>query len=433
MKNYILLPFITALSMILFTACGDSPDLNSETSAADTTAAEASTVSISETAFVTPETTTTVETTSEAASETTTETVPETTAAAETEKPEESPRPEPVLPPDTISIDTRSFYDKNVWYNTYIYVPDENNICVLYEFESSENSDGHAEMRIFDSYTGEEKAHITLPESSVDNYYVRYGKAYGDDVLCMIYGCNYDRYLYEYDIDIETTVFKDYTFKTNEYYRMLYSLGRGMAAVGDHRIRTSSFGNIFDADTDEIILNGIFEGFNSKRDRSYSFEFAIDENRFVYSVWGYEWKWCIGIYDFTTGKAQDIPDTYDAEPIGVYNGKIYFYYCAHDGMTDNKLYTVDINTLEITELYEFDEYYEYISDLIFLQDTGYFLTQSYSNDTTRTLRLNDLNSGDVVKEYKFENIYDYAYIPELIGNRAAVMGTSKGIIYIFSL
>ncbi|MCH5193656.1 MAG: hypothetical protein J1F11_06820 [Oscillospiraceae bacterium] len=430
MKNYIFLPIITALSIMTFTACGDSSDLNAETSAADTTAAEAATVSISETTSVTPETTA-----AEMISETTSETVPETTAPAETEKTEESEsaRPEPVLPSGTISIDIRSFYDEDAQYSTDVYIPDENNICVLYEFESTGNSNSHAEMRIFDSYSGEEKAHITLPESSVDNYYVRYGKAYGDDVLCMIYGCNYDKYSYEYDIDIETTVFKDYTFKTNDYHWMLYSLGRGMAAVGDHRIRTSSFGNIYDEDSDEIILNGIFDGYESKRNKRYSFEFAIDENRFLYSVWGYEWIWCIGIYDYTTGKAQDIPDTYDAVPIGVYKGKIYFYYCAHDGMTDNKLYTADINTLEITELYEFDEYYEYISDLIFLQDTGYFLTQSYSNDTTRTLRLNDLNSGDVVKEYKFENIYGYTYSPKLIGNRAVLIEASNGILYILNL
>ena len=427
MKNYIILSLITALSIMTFTACGNSSDINSETSAADTTATEASTVSISETTSIAPKTTA-----SETISETTSETVPETEVLTETEKPEESARPEPVLPPDTISIDTRSFYDEDAQYSTDVYIPDENNICVLYKFKPTENISGHAEMRIFDPYSGEEKACITIPESRADNYFVRYGKAYGDDVLCTIYGTSYIEYINDYTIQQEIKVYKDHSYEPTNEYAYLHLGGHGMTIVGDHKISISAFSNFYDADSGEIILNSIFEGFDSKNSKRYSFDFAIDENRFIYSVWGYEWKCCIGIYDFTTGTAQDIPNTYDAHPVGIYNGKIYSYYCSHDGFTDNKLYATDINTLESTELYEFSDDYGYYDDILILKDTGYFL-KSHPDNTTLTISLNDLNSGDVVKEYKFENIYGYTYRPQLIGNRAAAIETTQSTIYILNL
>lgn len=105
--------------------------------------------------------------------------------------------------------------------------------------------------------------------------------------------------------------------------------------------------DIVDTDSGEVIVPG-----STKEGDEYGFytqwnayNFDIDENRFVYSIGGYESLPGYGIYDFSTGTATTVPESRDLIPIGCHNGKIYSVKGAWDGW-GTELYVTDLETLE---------------------------------------------------------------------------------------
>ena len=96
----------------------------------------------------------------------------------------------------------------------------------------------------------------------------------------------------------------------------------------------------------EVIVPGHLDkseyGFGT---RTQIYMFPIDENRFVYRTAGFEATPGFGIYDFTTGTANFVPDSEYRFPMAVHKGKIYSSESYWDGY-GSKLYTTDINTLE---------------------------------------------------------------------------------------
>lgn len=425
--------FVTmlTLSMLIFTSCNKPEPLRETSSAesvpAETVSEEAAAETVSET-VASAETKETVSGTETAAvSETGVTTVSEIVTVTETAAVTEPERPEIILPPKTIGIDIGSFYGEERYIST-IEVIDKDNICVLYKFPRKEDT-VRAEVRIFGVSDGEQKAHIVLPASEYDEYIIRYGENYDEDVLCVIYNCcGHDYSENSCVAKSETKVFKDHSFKTDDRQCTLW-LGRGTFSVGSHKVTESPFGNIWGADMnsfdDEPIINGIFDGYDSKRNKIYSFCFAVDENSFVYQIWGYEWTWGFGIYDFTTGTARDVPDTYDFAPLGAYNGKIYSYE-TYDGNSDNTIYATDIKTLETTEFYKPDRNDGFDDHLQIPQNGDYFMTQNYyPEDKALKITLRSLDDGGVISDYTFENFYGYPNCPQLIGNRAVLIITDK--------
>lgn len=389
------------VSALIFTSC-NKPEIEQETSVPAETVSE--------------EITTTAET-EKTASDTEITTVSETETTTSVAKIPEHECPKPIIPPEAVSVDICSFYE-GLNYDKSVSVVDENNICVMYEFSD------RAELRFFGTADGEEKAHITLPESESGHYILRYGKAYGEDILCMVYSCGkYENGHNNYKANFVTSVYKDYSFETEDERRHLLLPGGGKMLVGNRVLFQSSFNNIY-AEGNELILNSVFEGFESKSSQFYRLCFAIDDDSFVYDVLGWEWTCCFGIYDFRTGTARDVPNTINFSPIGVRSGKVYSYKWDFGGSDDNNVYVTDINTLETKPLFEVEEYVESLS----MPENGEFIMayDYLDNSDTLMIRLYDPDSGEVIKEYMFKNTFGYYYYPQLIGSSAAVVSSSKG-------
>lgn len=105
-------------------------------------------------------------------------------------------------------------------------------------------------------------------------------------------------------------------------------------------------GDITDTDSGGILVEGY--GGTSEYDINrtrISYDFPIDENRFVFNTLGHESLPSFGIYDFSTGTSADVPNSRDLVPIGVHGGKIYSVKTVWSGIGE-EIYVTDIQTLE---------------------------------------------------------------------------------------
>lgn len=419
--------FIAIAILLLLCGCEKGTEVSTEisettvqtvTATEVTTASETMVTTVSETTVTAEETTVPTETTAE-----------ETTAA----KPK---LPEPILPPEAVKIDMS--IDSKQKYTTQLKILDGENILVIYEFKNAANEIIAADAKIFGVSDGGEKLHIEISKDKTDGYLVKDAKNYrGDDenVYFAIYG-------YECDGNInwgksETVVYTDHTYKTQKYTNGISFYPRLIDIGGKHTLRETEYANFYDNESNEILLNSIFEGYDSKSGLSYSYEFAIDENRFVYSMWGYEWSWGFGIYDFTTGTARDVPNVGDHRPMGYHDGKIYSYYCEHDGFTDNILYVTDVNTLETTPFHEFyrgdrefidpfTDYdnYDYVYDYQMTPDGKFLMNTDGSGEVFKVILYN-IDTLEAVREYEFENTYITSWNLKLTEDGKAVLKDDK--------
>lgn len=234
------------------------------------------------------------------------------------------------------------------------------------------------------------------------------------DVLCRLYSEDDD------SGKITTyTVYKDFTYDTAEGDNMSFShYGRDIEYIYPDLLYNG-----------EVIVPGYIDtetewGFYST---SEYYEFAIDENRFVYYTRGYERLPGFGIYDFETGEARDVPDSKDKIPFGYADGKIYSYGAYWDGW-DTTLYVTDPVTLETTLLtdfpYELDKnrYIEYSmpvgGDYILC-----FEPCTYDNGVSRAYIIN--LSGEIIAEYEYgeDKAYDFAFAA---ADKVLIGSQSKG-------
>ena len=82
-----------------------------------------------------------------------------------------------------------------------------------------------------------------------------------------------------------------------------------------------------------------------KKSRYPQYWFAMDDNRFVYRMTGYECIPGFGFYDFETATDTFIPDSENLIPIGYRGGIIYSYETLWDGRPQG-IYATDTETLE---------------------------------------------------------------------------------------
>lgn len=375
-----------------------------------TTATEAATEKITTTSETTVTTTAPTETTTD-----------ETTAA------ETKPKlPEPILPPEAVKINVGSLYEDTKYDFSYT-VLDEKNILILYEFKNG--GDVSSKAKIFGVSDGEEKLTVDIPHTEADEFFIRDNTYFDDEnILCKIFSCKREEHSY-YSTLLATTIYKDYRFKLNDDDR--YGWRSHIHELsGGRRITVSEYGNIREIGSGDLLLNAVYDGPDSKSNVYYRYKFPIDENRFVYDMLGWEWTWGLGVYDFTTGEARDIPDTYEYSPLGYHNGKIYSYYDPYGGGSDNIIYVTDINTLETKPLFQLDEndpvyYYEMTSDGRFLTNTEYspkehtFKVMLYSPDTF-----------EILKEYVIENIFEEPCCTNLFDGGAVIVSGDERYIYI---
>lgn len=88
-----------------------------------------------------------------------------------------------------------------------------------------------------------------------------------------------------------------------------------------------------------------------KKSRYPQYWFAMDDNRFVYRMTGYECIPGFGFYDFETATDTFIPDSENLIPIGCRDGKIYSYETVWSGRPQG-LYATDTETLETVKITE---------------------------------------------------------------------------------
>lgn len=423
---------ILAMAALLL-LCGCSNETTSEIPESKSTAATAEVTTASETETVTTTSVTTVTTTE-------TTTVPtETTTEKTTTVTEAKPKPpEAVLPAEAIKIDID--IDSGQKYTAQLEILDKENILVIYQFEDEDNNIISAEAKIFGVSDGEEKLHIKPLRDKVDGYLVKdalwYRKQRGhdEDVYFVIYSYVFDDELNHNYGKSETIVYTDYTYESHKYENGVSFYPKFIDLGGKHIIKETAYCNFYDCESGKILLNAIFEGYDSKDDLRYYYEFPIDENRFVYSMWGYEWCWGFGIYDFTTGTANDVPGVHDYRPIGYRNGKIYSYYCEHDGSTDNILYVTDADNLETTPLFDISSFNELWGPA--MTPGGDFLLFRERDFDTDSLNiyLYDPDTLEFLKKYTFGNTNLYTNDIRFIDDtRVLIQPYNKNEVYILDL
>lgn len=158
--------------------------------------------------------------------------------------------------------------------------------------------------------------------------------------------------------------------------------------------------DIIDADSGEILVAGNDDTSELKA-TSIKYYFPIDENRFVYRTMGYEKLPGFGIYNFSAGKASDVPDSKDLIPLGIHGGKIYSVKTRWDGY-GTELHITDTETLE-TEFFmdcpitvEPNDYVEYVT-----QGNGDFIAMRYlpeDGDSSAVLYIIDPDTQEFISE-----------------------------------
>ncbi|MDE6710139.1 MAG: hypothetical protein K2J76_06600 [Oscillospiraceae bacterium] len=417
---------LITLLLLMLGGCGNNSELSTET------VSETLPTSSVTTNTDTEDTTTTVTTTATSATTAAETTVTEETTTGETTAVTEPKPPEPVIPPEATVIDVGKFYEGEQYYFDYTILDDEN-ILVLYKFH--DGSGGFvkfsaAAAKIFGISDGEEKAHIDLPVTNADFVTVENAEWYNfyrtknntSNVCCAIYSGENDS-----NRTTETVIYNDFTYENGEFGDLLSYYGSVIRTAGDHMAIISRYDNFYDTESGEIILNSIYEGDESKSTYRCGYEFPIDENSFVYHMWGYEWSHCFGIYDYLTGTARNVPNTVDTHPIAAHNGKIYSYYGDPD-YTEHVIYATDVKTLETTPLFELDENDD--PGDYRMPPNGEFLYKCYSNSFT----VYDPDNLNIIKKYEFENTYIRNWDVRFTGDgRAVLLDEKQKCLYILEL
>lgn len=414
---------LTAL-FIISAALGGCNGNGEQENQSETSSASAQ---VTETAAATTkaETTTSAEkTAAETTENAVSETEPEKTAASGLEP----KMPEAVLPAEAVKIDVEGSYG-GAKYDFNYTVLDGENILIFYEFNVGR--DISAKAKIFGVSDGEEKLSVDIPHTEADEFFIRDGSYFDDEnILCKIFSCKIERYScgYDYSTLLATTIYTDYSVKPDDDR---YGWRNHIHVLpGGRKISISEYGNIREIGSGDLLLNAVYEGSESKSNVHYRYKFAIDENRFVYDMLGWEWIWGIGVYDFTTGEARDVPDTYEYTPLGYHDGKIYSYYDPYGGGSDNIIYVTDINTLETTPLFELDEH-DMVYDYEMTSDGRFFVNTEYSpkNHTFKVI-LRSTDTFEIAKEYVYENIFEEPCCTNITDIGAVTVSGDEKYIYI---
>lgn len=199
-------------------------------------------------------------------------------------------------------------------------------------------------------------------------------------------------------------IYDDYTYEIveGETVKAYYN-------VGEHHI--SEIGdNIVNADTSEILIERYIHENNP--DSFYNtypkYLFTVDDERFIYRNVGYESLPGFGIYDFSEGKATDIPGTENLMPIDIVDGKVYSVYTAWDDISSNTICVTDIETFETEKNYSREEQDQLIYSYSISADKKSLIEyrQCQYNYTGMeelipgVLRKIDIESGEVTEEFE---------------------------------
>lgn len=299
--------------------------------------------------------------------------------------------------------------------------------------------DGVKSIRFFDINDLTVKANITAPEGwELDNDFLHPCIEGGGDVFCKIQLSRFDSEKLENEY-AALIVRSDFTTELIEGEpQKNLSFPAGSHNISDHPY------DLFDADSGEVIVEGFKDtkselGFDS---RWYYYISAIDSDRFIYRIGGFESMPGFGYYDFTEGKAVDFPKSKNFMPVGYHDGKVYAEQSVWDGMGHGELYTFDIETLEAehfisspAELFQNDytEYYmppngEYI--IASLRDED---NEDYKNSKNIVFILSP-DSGEVLAQQEFGSEYnDLRFFAFIDGNKFAAFNYNTKEVVLFDV
>lgn len=227
----------------------------------------------------------------------------------------------------------RDFYEHNFFIR--------NNILGCSYGAFNENNDIEYQIRIFDMEENKLLTAIDLPDGYMTEDCICEANS-GELCRYIINNVVYDEENDRSDIYYAVlTIHNDLTYDISEDYT---PQSRSFECCGHNIAEWEN--DIVDTDSGGILIAG-YDG-TSEYDlykTGISYDFPIDENRFVYNTLGHESLPSFGIYDFSTGTAADVPDSRDLVPIGVHDGKIYSVKTEWSGFGKD-IYTTDIQTLE---------------------------------------------------------------------------------------
>lgn len=325
----------------------------------------------------------------------------ETTVATTETTTETEAAPEPALDVQQIDISGIAAEDEQISNGLFV----SGNIAAV-----KCNDNGGGSIRIFDINDLSVKASVTAPEGwELDNDFLEPCIKGSGDVLCKIKLKRFDGEKLN-DEYAALIVHNDFTTELAEgELRFTLSL-----PAGSHNISDMMY-DIVDADSGAVLVEGFQDtstemGFDSKW---YYYNFAIDDDRFVYRVSGYESMPGFGYYDYNSGTAVEFPESKNFFPVGYHDGKVYAEQGAWDGMCQGELYTFDLETLESEhfmsspvelELNDYTEYYmppsgEYI--IASHQDRD---NENYEN-TKNIVYIISPESGEVLAQREFGSEY----------------------------
>lgn len=160
-------------------------------------------------------------------------------------------------------------------------------------------------------------------------------------------------------------------------------------------------------DDPEIIVPGNVDGYGfSTAPQKYML--PIDKNHFVYRTVG-EFVSGLGIYNYSTKTASDIPDSKDYIPVGVHNGKIYVVTDSYYG-GGTALYTIDINRFEIKYFMDFPYELEQNANVYYYMspdgDNVVILKAGNKKDVTPAIYIADPDTAVIRYTYEFPDGYD---------------------------
>jgi len=174
--------------------------------------------------------------------------------------------------------------------------------------------------------------------------------------------------------------------------------------MGSHTIRQIGYNDIYE-DIDGELTPLLLHTGNDEIDCdtsavSYRYCFQIDDNSFVYGMWGHERTWGFGIYDLSKHERRDAPDTDGLSPVAIRNGVIFSlneYYPPEMP----SLCVTDTDTLE-TRRFPDDEVFrsnDGVLEMFTLSENGRILTftqEDYLKDAVYTVYVINADDGGSV-------------------------------------
>lgn len=324
-------------------------------------------------------------------SEATTETTTETEAV-----------PEPAL--DVQQIDISGILEKGESFSNASGIFSVGDIAAVSCYDGNREA-----IRFFDINDLSVKANVTAPDGwELDGGYYHCIEG-GGDVLCKVPLSYYDSEKQK-DNFAAIIVHKDFTTEFTEgEAREIFSFPAGSHNISDYPY------DISDADSGAVLVEGFQDtstemGFDSKW---FYYNFAIDDDRFVYRVSAYESMPGFGYYDYNSGTAVEFPESKNFLPVGYHDGKIYAEQTAWASMCFGEMYTFDLETLESEHFITFPEelgknsyteYYmppngEYIIASVHIDDN-----ENYENSQNIVYIISP-DSGEVLAQREFGSEY----------------------------